>query len=81
MGPGKKPAEQNNPGEEGGTPSPGVIGGAALIGATAGLILSGPLVGVALGAGAALTTLRKDQVGRERGKVLPRLSTRGCRIC
>lgn len=60
----KKPAGNHNSGGEGGTPSPGVMGGAALIGAAAGFVISGPLVGVALGAGAALTTLRKDQVIR-----------------
>lgn len=59
----KKPAENHNSEGEGGTPSPGIIGGAALIGAAAGLAISGPLVGVALGGAAALTTLRKDQVG------------------
>eukprot|EP00752_Nemacystus_decipiens_P009689 g8656.t1 len=59
----KKPAENDTSGGEGGTPSPGVIGGAALVGAAAGLLISGPLVGLGLGAGAALTTLRKDKAG------------------
>lgn len=62
----RKPAEKPKPEGEGGNPPPGVIGGAALVGAAAGLVISGPLVGIALGGAAALTTLRKDQVGRGR---------------
>lgn len=77
----KKPAENHNSGGEGAKPSPGVIGGAALVGAAAGLVISGPLVAVALGVGAGLTTLRQDQVGRERGTVSARLSTGGCSFC
>lgn len=73
----KKPAENHNSAGEGGNPSPGVIGGAALIGGAAGLLISGPLVGVALGAGAALTTLRKDQVGKEGGREGWRAGGRG----